>query len=44
MWDGNYRGNKAETGVYSWVLSFEGYDVDANEIQDVRYGTITLLR
>jgi gliding motility-associated-like protein len=44
MWDGQYRGADAPTGVYTWILSFEGFQEDASPFSDTRTGSVTLLR
>jgi len=43
-WDGNYRGQPASEGLYSWVLDYEGYNEKGNIINERMSGVIQLMR
>lgn len=43
-WDGTYGNLPSAAGIYSWVLSYEGYDEEGQVIEDTVNGMIQLMR
>jgi gliding motility-associated-like protein len=44
QWDGTRNGVDADTGVYIWRLSFEGYTEGGGTYSEVQTGNVTLVR
>lgn len=43
-WDGNYNNQLAESGVYTWVLAYDGFDEVGNTVSESLHGVVNLLK
>ena len=43
-WDGTFNGQNAQTGVYTWILNYEGYEENGKVQSKMEAGTVTLIR
>lgn len=43
-WSGTWRGRPAESGVYVWTVSFDGFREDGSTFSSIETGTVTLVR
>jgi gliding motility-associated-like protein len=43
-WDGNWKDGPAGSGVYVWMVSFDGYREDGSTYSGLESGSVTLIR
>jgi len=43
-WDGNFNGSQSEVGLYTWMVHLEGFAEDGSVFNEVRKGTVQLMR